>query len=123
MTRYEVAGTTDENTICDCCGKSNLKMTVVLRDDEGEFRFFGRSCAALATGRKASVIDREILAANHAASIKADQIAVWAAYLAEGDAGVDRFIAGNRIACERFWPTREAVAAKIATTYAELVAA
>jgi len=45
--RYQYEGTTDEVTSCDCCGRANLKSTVVLTDlDEGIERFFGVVCAA-----------------------------------------------------------------------------
>ena len=49
--KYAVEGTTDERTDCDCCGRSNLKSTVVLRDlESGDFVFFGVTCAAKAQG-------------------------------------------------------------------------
>lgn len=38
----------DEVATCDCCGKSNLKRTVVLQDDNGGIRYHGTSCAAMA---------------------------------------------------------------------------
>lgn len=42
-----ILGVNDEVTTCECCGKSNLKLTVVLTDGEGE-RHYGRDCAARA---------------------------------------------------------------------------
>ena len=49
FTRYSYLGTTDEHTTCDCCGKSDLKSTVGIRDLEtGEDVFFGSTCAARA---------------------------------------------------------------------------
>jgi len=51
--RFTVAGITDERDVCDCCGRANLKRTVVLDDGE-EFRFYGTSCAAVALGRDRS---------------------------------------------------------------------
>lgn len=47
MTAYRLVGINDEVTTCECCGKSNLKCTVVLGTDGGEVRF-GRDCAARA---------------------------------------------------------------------------
>ena len=41
-------GVTDEVTACFCCGKTNLKRTVVLRDAEGQYSFYGSSCAKYA---------------------------------------------------------------------------
>ena len=49
LMKYEYLGTTDEVTTCDCCGKTNLKNTVAIRDlDEGEVLHFGVTCAARA---------------------------------------------------------------------------
>jgi hypothetical protein len=49
LMKYEYLGTTDEVTTCDCCGKTNLKNTVAIRDlDEGEVLYFGVTCAARA---------------------------------------------------------------------------
>ena len=46
--RYTIEGVTDERDSCDCCGKTGLKRTVVLADSDGEFVFFGTTCAARA---------------------------------------------------------------------------
>jgi hypothetical protein len=100
MTTYAAIGTTDENTTCDCCGKSNLKMTVVLRDDEGEFYFFGRSCAARATGWKAANLDRQVIAANSKRTEAAARVERFTAYLASTDA-LQVFMDSNRVAFER----------------------
>lgn len=43
----KLLGTSDERTTCDCCGKSNLKMTVALEVDGGVVHF-GRDCAGRA---------------------------------------------------------------------------
>lgn len=46
---YEFVGTTDEVTTCGCCGRDNLKMTIVLRPfDGGDFVHFGSQCGAKA---------------------------------------------------------------------------
>jgi hypothetical protein len=52
--RFVFLGTTDEVTTCDCCGKSNLKSTVVF-DVAGEIVHYGSTCAARHTGRKVTV--------------------------------------------------------------------
>lgn len=121
-TTYTAIGTTDENTTCDCCGKPNLKMTVVLRDDEGDFHFFGRSCAARATGWKTAYLNREITAADNKRNQATRTLTTWTAYLNDGEAGITRFITNNRLACERNYPTREAVAAMIRSTVEQLTA-
>lgn len=43
----KVLGITDTVTTCDCCGKKNLKRTVVL-DTETGVLYYGTSCAAKA---------------------------------------------------------------------------
>jgi hypothetical protein len=43
-----ILGISDDVTTCECCGKSNLKCTVVLTNGEGEVHY-GRDCAARAT--------------------------------------------------------------------------
>jgi len=46
-TRYTFLGTSDEVDACDCCGKSDLKRTVAILDnDGGETLYFGTTCAA-----------------------------------------------------------------------------
>lgn len=46
MARFEVLGISDEVTACDCCGKSNLKRTVCIQDNEtGDLKHFGTTCA------------------------------------------------------------------------------
>jgi hypothetical protein len=48
---YTFVGTTDDVTTCDCCGRSDLKGTVVLRPaDGGDEVFFGSVCGARAQG-------------------------------------------------------------------------
>src|SRR5262245_862665 len=45
MNAYRILGITDETTICECCGRTNLKKTVVITDGAETFRF-GSECAA-----------------------------------------------------------------------------
>lgn len=46
-------GVTDEVTVCGCCGKKNLKCTVVLEMEDGTIVHYGRDCAGAAVfGRK-----------------------------------------------------------------------
>ena len=47
--RFTYLGTSDEVDACDCCGKSDLKSTVAIQDnDSGETLYFGTTCAARA---------------------------------------------------------------------------
>jgi len=47
MSKWKILGKNDEVTVCECCGKANLKLTVVMTDGEQEVRY-GRDCAARA---------------------------------------------------------------------------
>ncbi len=55
-------GTTDEITSCDCCGKSNLKSTVVIELDDGQIVHYGCVCATRNTGKSSKQINTEIRA-------------------------------------------------------------
>jgi hypothetical protein len=61
MTTYNIHGTTDEVTICACCGKKNLRNTVVLEvaegDNAGDILHFGSHCAARALGQRTNKAD------------------------------------------------------------------
>ena len=43
-------GTTEEVTQCDCCGKANLKKTVVFESEYGEILYYGVVCASKVVG-------------------------------------------------------------------------
>jgi hypothetical protein len=77
MQAFKLIGISDETT-CECCGKENLKLTVVLDrlDAEGngmEFVKFGRDCAARALKMRCTAGRMETLARNaeHEAKKKA----------------------------------------------------
>jgi hypothetical protein len=53
----QVLGTCDDFTTCECCGRTNLKVTVALDFGEGNVLRYGRDCAARATGRRVSAIE------------------------------------------------------------------
>lgn len=61
MTSYMIHGTTDEVTVCDCCGKKNLNTTVILEvisgENAGDLLHFGSVCAARAMGQSKSRAD------------------------------------------------------------------
>lgn len=65
-TTYRAAGTTDEITTCDHCGRVDLMGTVRMVAGEVEV-FMGSSCAASMTGRPVREIDREARAGDTAA--------------------------------------------------------
>src|SRR4051812_24451406 len=47
-------GTNDEYTSCDCCGRTNLKRTVILETEDGAEVRYGVDCAATALRRSGS---------------------------------------------------------------------
>lgn len=74
MTAYMIHGTTDEVTTCACCGKKNLRNTVVLEvvegDNAGDLLHFGSMCAARAMGQKMSRADVVLAHAKRAQKIQ-----------------------------------------------------
>lgn len=68
-------GTTDEVETCDCCGKSNLKVTVALLFPQAdEPVYFGTTCAAHALSRPAKEIRKAAKSMDdaHSAAIAED---------------------------------------------------
>jgi hypothetical protein len=50
--RWQAIAIVDDVDTCNCCGKTGLKRTVVMRAEQGgEEFYFGTSCAATHTGR------------------------------------------------------------------------
>lgn len=71
---YAIHGTTDEVTICACCGKKNLRNTVVLEvvdgDNAGDVLHFGSHCAARALGQNKSKAELIALQAKRRAKVQ-----------------------------------------------------
>ena len=51
----KVLAVNDETTVCECCGKSNLKRVVTLELENGSIVRYGRDCAARKLGKKITV--------------------------------------------------------------------
>jgi hypothetical protein len=64
---YTAICTDDSITTCDCCGRTNLKATVLMQSDLGELVHFGRTCAARNTGKSSQQITKEIRVERDAA--------------------------------------------------------
>lgn len=91
--KMRILGINDDVTTCECCGKTNLKCTVVLETNAGGQVHFGRQCAAKAMlgNKKASSVSQvEKLAKSitfaqkwmkstvkHTAEVVAKSINVW----------------------------------------------
>ena len=56
MTTTRILGITDEQTTCDACGRVELRSTVILADENGEYGRYGSSCAARILGRSAGSV-------------------------------------------------------------------
>lgn len=80
---YKILGATNDVTVCNCCGRENLKKTVVLDDYEGNVKYFGETCAAKAMQMKSPafkkimtselkerVQNKEAFIANHPITIE-----------------------------------------------------
>lgn len=59
-------GTDDSVNTCQCCGKTNLKFTVVIELAHGEIVHYGQICARRNTGKDQRTITSEIKAAEQA---------------------------------------------------------
>ena len=49
---------------CDCCGRTGLKRTVMMRLDDGDTAYYGVVCAAKATSCDAAEIKRDAVTAD-----------------------------------------------------------
>lgn len=55
----KILGTDDSVNSCECCGKSNLKYTVIV-EVNNEIMHYGSTCATRHTGMKSSQIKKEV---------------------------------------------------------------
>lgn len=98
-----ILGTTDSVTTCDCCGKTNLKRTVVIDDPTaGGARYYGTTCAAKAHAIEASeirraakqadadAIQREWEEKDRAAAAQIDQWLQWLKRNGTGDCSLEQ---------------------------------
>jgi hypothetical protein len=46
-----IMGISDDVTTCECCGRSELRKTVALGDENGGIKYYGCDCAAKAIAR------------------------------------------------------------------------
>lgn len=75
----------DTVTSCDCCGRQNLKATVLMRNhDTGAEFFYGRTCAARNSGKTSKQIRQEVYIEEARRRNRATQLAhcleAWTAY-------------------------------------------
>lgn len=67
---FKILGTDDSVNACECCGKANLKYTVVV-EMNGEILHYGSVCATRHTGLKSSEINTAIRTAADGRKIAA----------------------------------------------------
>lgn len=93
---WYMIGSNDEQTTCDHCGRANLKLTVVLEDEDGNQVRYGTACAARAIGRKSTDIKNAVATAT----TRISQAVRWAtetrAYYAATDTPVALYHANNQ---------------------------
>lgn len=56
--KLTLVGSCDWVTDCSCCGKERLKRTFVFKEEEGDFHFFGSSCAKKVSPSFKSTFDK-----------------------------------------------------------------
>jgi len=83
MITYTFIGTTDDQTTCDLCGKSNLKRTVVLKTDEGDIVHYGVDCAAMALRKTGAKTTSRIVSHQADAVAYAQRLIAKGAYTLE----------------------------------------
>lgn len=69
---WTAIGTTDDVTECGFCGRVDLQMTIVLRDEDGEIAYAGSECGRRIAGRP---VKAAAVAADRAAAAAARQSA------------------------------------------------
>lgn len=118
---YRVLGTTDDVTTCECCGRADLKGTVVLQwtldgEDVGGPVFFGCVCAARAVGEPAKAIKAAAKSADDekAARLQRGRDRLHAAKMAAYEAHL------NTVAAEHGVSTRLPYADKLWTLAGKL---
>jgi hypothetical protein len=78
--RFGTRGTTSDITTCDCCGKSDLKQTVIIVGldeggaETGDLRHYGSTCAAKALG----LTHKAVKGASQSFKAQRDAAADWA---------------------------------------------
>lgn len=119
MTTYTAIGTSDEVLQCSCCGKAPLKMTRVLRDNDGEIHYFGSTCAARATGWSNARLAREMSNGNAKVQAAADIVKAWSRYVSAAGVDVAAFRANNPVALRNRPATDDEIRDRILDVIAE----
>ena len=84
-----VVGMNDEQTTCDACGRMELRGTVILADENGEFGRYGTTCAGRILGWSISRSQAESAEAYRRQCVASDLRAARAAAI-NGDAATAR---------------------------------
>ncbi len=77
MATAKLIGVNSDTSVCECCGKSNLKSVAVIELENGQIVRYGRDCAAMKLGKSmGKSIDSELFMIADRAKISAF-IAKW----------------------------------------------
>jgi len=113
MSQFKFCGISDEVTVCECCGKTNLRKTIILTNGEGEMHY-GTDCASKAihgnnkAGNKKSVERianavatlRRWLIAGHSPEVSAKGI--WNKFGVGCSVKADRIVIGSCLTSETY---------------------
>lgn len=103
--RWKIVGITDEQEVCDHCGKTGLKRVVRMKHDHGEEMCFGTRCASKALGYGESAASQtQVTKAARAAQAEADREAERARRAAIPDTDATKWFKDMkaRVAAEEF---------------------
>lgn len=81
---YRLLGISDDVTVCECCGKADLKCTMALASDDGALVRFGRDCGARALGWSVSADRAEKLVRGTAKIAGVLAEALWGGWHTSG---------------------------------------
>jgi len=109
----KILGFTEDFTVCECCGKKNLKGTFAFRTNEGDVFYWGSSCI-----KKAYTMDQK----EFTAKVKGDEIerkndaraeyyasiegAFYKSYIGSAQHGIDIELGGFSLVASKINPAK-----------------
>ncbi len=100
---YRLLGISDDVTVCECCGKADLKCTMALASDDGGLVRFGRDCGARALGWSVAADRAEKLVRGTAKIAGSLADALWGAWHTSGvEMGAQATVDGVQFEVSRF---------------------
>lgn len=68
---YKFVGISDECLTCELCGRSELKKTIALMDESGNFGYYGSECAATLLNTSKKELSKQVR--QHESKLKKEQ--------------------------------------------------